>query len=179
MNQVIPFPVRVEKADATASARQTTPAVRTDTVYVLFTSLNDTLAAARAAQPFADAVGVPVTIVHVRAVPFALPVDEPTGISPVETERFMEQLQAAGVNARVRVYLCRDTRRAIPFAFARHSLIVIGGRHKRWPTRAERWRRTLEDAGHFVMFADTCNSSIRREVRPSSHADQPREACCA
>jgi len=36
-------------------------------------------------------------------------------------------LRTEGVNARVRVYLCRDERRTIPFAFKPHSLIVMAG----------------------------------------------------
>ena len=165
----------VEGVEPKAGNRQN-PAVRTDSVYVLVTSIDETLVAVRAARSFADAMGVPVTVVHLRAVPFALPVDQPTGISPVETEAFMARLQAEGANARVRVHLCRDTRRAIPFAFRPHSLIMMGGRHGWWPTRSERSRRALEAAGHFVVLVDTSDASTRREAVPSPQVDEPEEA---
>jgi hypothetical protein len=130
------------------------PAIRTDTVHVVFTSIDDTLAAVRVAGDFARALGVPVTLIHVRTVRYALPVDEPGGMSPVETEAFIEHLRAEDVDIRVRVYLCRDRRPAIPLAFKPHSLIVVAGRRGWWPTESERWRRMLEAAGHFVVFVD-------------------------
>jgi len=87
-------------------------------------------------------------------VPFQLPVDAPDGISPVETDAFVARLQAEGFDVRVRVYLCREERRTISLAFRRHSLVVLAGRRRWWPTLAERWRRWLESAGHFVVFVD-------------------------
>jgi hypothetical protein len=130
------------------------PAIRTDTVYVLFTSIEETLAAVRTAGDFAKALGVPVTVVHFRPVPYPLPVDAPCGVSPVETDAFITRLRAEGADIRVRVYLCRDRRPAIPLAFKPHSLIVVAGRRGWWPTESERWRRMLEAAGHFVVFVD-------------------------
>ena len=130
------------------------PAIRTDTVYVLFTSIDETLAAVRMAGDFARALGVPVTVIHFRTVPYALPVDAPCGMSPVETDAFITRLRAEGADIRVRVYLCRDEQQAIPFAFNRHSLIVIAGRRSWWPGHSEQWRRMLEAAGHFVVFVD-------------------------
>lgn len=140
------------------------PGIRTDTVYVVYTTLEDTLAAARVAGDFAKALEVPVTIIHFRPVPFPLPVDEPTGMSPVETEEFLTCLQAEGLDVRVRVCLCRDARQAIPSAFQSHSLVVVAGRRSWWPTESERWRRTLEAAGHFVVFVD------KSEHKERSHA---------
>jgi hypothetical protein len=130
------------------------PAICTDTVHVVFTSIDDTLAAVRVAGDFAKALGVPVTLIHVRTVCYALPVDAPCGISPVETDAFIERLRAEGLDIRVRVWLCRDRRPAIPLVFKPHSLIVVAGRRGWWPTEPERWRRMLEAAGHFVVFVD-------------------------
>jgi hypothetical protein len=142
-NRRIPVPEHLE------------PAIRTDAVYVLFTSIDETLAAVRMAGDFAKALGVPVTVIHFRTVPYALPVDAPCGMSPVETDAFITRLRAEGADIRVRVYVCRDERQAIPFAFNRHSLIVIAGRRSWWPRHSEQWRRMLEAAGHFVMSVDT------------------------
>ena len=130
------------------------PAIRTDTVHVVFTSIDDTLAAVRVAGDFAKALGVPVTLIHVRTVRYELPVDEPGGMSPVATDAFIGRLRAEGLDMRVRVYLCRDRRPAIRLAFKPHSLIVVAGRRGWWPTESERWRRMLEAAGHFVVFID-------------------------
>jgi len=139
----------------------TGPSIRTDAVYVVFTSIEETLAAVRVAGDFARALGVPVTLVHFRPVPYALPVDQPCGISPVETEAFIARLRVECLDVRVRVWSCRDERRAMRLAFKGHSLIVIAGRRRWWPTRSGRLRRMLEEAGHYVVFADTSEPSLR------------------
>jgi hypothetical protein len=136
-------------------------AIRTDTVYVVFTSIEDTLAAVRVAGDFAKALGVPLTLTHVRTVPFALPLDEPGGVSPIETDLFLRRLRAEGLDMRVHVHLCRDERRAIPLAFKPQSLIVVAGRRRWWPTESARWRRMLAAAGHFVLFVDAAEHGAR------------------
>ena len=143
----------------------TRPAIRTDAVYVVFTSIDETLVAVRVAGDFAKTLGVPVTLVHFRAVPYALPVDEPCGMSPVETDAFLSRLRAGG-SRRPRPCLLVPRRRcrSIPLAFNPHSLIVVAGRRRWWPTESERWRRTLEAAGHFVVFVD------KAEHKERSHA---------
>jgi hypothetical protein len=140
------------------------PAIRTDSVYVVFTSIEDTLAAVHVAGDFAKALGVPVTLIHFRTVHYPLPVDEPTGVSPVETDAFIKRLREEGHDIRVRVCLCRDWRRALPSALMPHSLVVLAGRRAWWPTESERWRRALETAGHFVVFVD------KSEHKEQSHA---------
>jgi hypothetical protein len=75
------------------------------------------------------------------------------------------------VDARVRVYLCRNARRMLPWAFKPRSLIVMAGRHRWWPTEAERWRRALEAGGHAVVFVDTAgHSSHSPELQEASRA---------
>jgi len=130
------------------------PVVRTDAVHVVFTSVDDTLAAVRVAAGIARAMGAPLKVVHFRVVPHPMAVDAPFGVSPIETDEFRERVRAEGVEARVRVYLCRHERRAIPMAFKRRSIVVLAGRRRRWPTTAERLRRRLEAAGHYVVFVD-------------------------
>src|SRR6267142_2494344 len=81
----------------------TAAAIRTDAVYVVFTSIEETLAAVRVAGGFAKALGIPVTLTHFRTEPYALAVDEPCGRSPVETDDFIKRLEAEGVDVCVRV----------------------------------------------------------------------------
>jgi hypothetical protein len=164
MNEIIQLVPPSVKAPDAPLRECGAPAIGTDTVYVAYTSIADTLAAARVAGGFAKALGVPVTIVHLRTVPYPLPIDEPDGISPVETDAFTAQLHAVDADMRVRVYLCRDARRAVPSAFTPHSLIVVAGPRRWWPTRSERWRRALEAAGHFVVVVDPSR------VQETSHA---------
>ena len=155
MNRVIQLPSAMNNSVVRSLERTNSePAIRTDTVYVVFTSIGETLAAMHVAGDFARVLGVPITIVHFRTVPYALPADEPNGLSPAETDAFIERLRDEHEDVRIRVYLCRDERQAVPLAFKPHSLIVIAGRPSYWPTRSERWRRMLEAAGHYVILAN-------------------------
>jgi hypothetical protein len=137
------------------------PALRTDAISVVYTTVDDTLEAARVGAELAKAMGVPLRLVHFRTAPPQVPVDALGGVSPLETDDFIGRLGTLGIDARVRVYLCRDEMSTISFAFREHSMIVIGGRRSWLPTRAERWRHALEGAGHFVVFVD-----------PSEHKEQ-------
>lgn len=128
--------------------------MRLDAVNVVFTTADETLAAVRVASELGRALHVPLTVVHFRKVPYPLNVDAPAGLSPVETDAFVETVRAEGIDARMRVYLCRSDDRALPIAFKRRSVVVIGGRRSWWPTASERMRRRLEAAGHFVVFVD-------------------------
>ena len=164
MAQIIPLESAAAERRHAVAPERSRAAVRTDAVYVVFTSIDDTLAAVRVAHDFANAMAVPLTLIHLRVVPYSLPVDEPTGVSPVETVGFVGRLRAEGFNLRVRVCLCRGERRAIPGAFKPHSLIVMAGRRSWWPTRTERWRRALEAAGHFVVFVDGSEDKERSDA---------------
>jgi hypothetical protein len=121
-------------------------------VYVLFTSIDETLHAVRVARRLARATRGGVTVVHFRPVGFAAPLEEPAGLSPLETDAFKARLEAEDGDLRIRVCLCRDARQAIQSLIPAQSLVVIGGRRRWWSTPSERWRRTLEARGHAVVF---------------------------
>jgi hypothetical protein len=147
-------PPIVEPSNVRRPERQA-PTIRTDAVYVVFTTIDETFAAVRVAGPLAKAMGVPLTLIHFRTVPYPLSVEASAGRSPLETGDFVEQLREEGFDVGVRVYVCQNERQAIPLGFKRHSLIVVAGHRSWWPTQAEQWRRKLEAAGHFVVFVDT------------------------
>jgi hypothetical protein len=165
MNPILQTPSLTVERPVTADVEHDAPSIRTDAIYVVHTSVVETLGAVRVAGNFAKALGVPVTVVHIRAIPYALPIDEPCGISPVATDEFVGCLRAEAPDVRVRTFLCRDRRTAIPAAFKPHSLIVVGGHQRRfWRTDADFWRRALEVAGHFVVFVD------KADHKEKSHA---------
>lgn len=131
--------------------------IRTDGVQVVFTSTMETLAAVRVAARLAHAMSAPITLMHFRTA------------RGQELDAFVSRVRAEGYDLRVREYVCRDERASIPMAFREHSLVVIAGRPGWWPTRAERWRRWLEAAGHYVVFVDVSDSETggvaREELR--------------
>jgi hypothetical protein len=130
--------------------------VRTDAVHIVFTTPEETLEAVRVASALGRAMAVPLTLDHFCPVPYPLAVDEPVGVSPAETEAFLRRVRSEGIDVRVRVHLCRDRERVLASAFNPHSLVVIAGR-RGWWSRAERLRRRLEAAGHFVVFVDAAS----------------------
>jgi hypothetical protein len=127
----------------------------TDAVYVVYTTIPGTLAALRVAGVVSRAMGVPLRLIHFRTVPSPLPVDAPTGLSPIETAEFANQLRAERYDVSLHVYLCRDARAAIATSLRRGSIVAIGGNRSWWPTEGDRWKRWLEAAGHFVLFVDS------------------------
>ena len=157
MNTIIKLPT----APSGKGALRTEPVdtgVRTKGVYVIYTSLEATLAATRAAHDLATAMNVPLTVVPFRPVPYALPLTERTRIPSTETDALADRLRKEGIEAEVRVYLCRSERNAMAMTFAPHSLVVVGGRHAWWPlTRAAGWRRALEAEGHAVVSVDAAH----------------------
>ena len=125
-----------------------------EAVSVVYTGFEETFSAARVGADLARRMGLPLRVVHFRTVPRHSDVDRPPGLSPVETDAFADWLRSEHIEARVRVYLCRDEAKTIQYAFRPRSLVVIGGHHSWFPTRVERWRHALEDAGHFVVLVD-------------------------
>jgi hypothetical protein len=143
------------------STKAVAPAIRTDSVYVVFTTIEGTMAAVRIAYKLGKAMSVPLTLIHFRTVPYRMSVDAPSGLSPIETGTFASHLRVEGFDVQIRVYLCRNEWRAIPLAFKQRSLIVVGGQRRWWGTLSGRWRRKLEAAGHFVVYVDTAAHSAR------------------
>ena len=155
MTEIVELPSAAgRRRDCARPWRLGADAIRTDEIYVLFTSLDETLAAVRVAKRLAAALGSGVTLVHLRAVPWGAPVEAPGGRSPLEADTVVDRLAEEDAGVHVQVYLCRDARRAVSSAFKGRSLIVVGGRRHWWPTRADRWRRTLEAEGHLVLCVD-------------------------
>ncbi len=128
--------------------------VATDRVYLLFTSWTETLSAIPTASRLARALRSRLTVVHVRPVSFGAPLEHPCGLSPIETREFRTRLEAEDDDAEARVCVCRDARAALSTLFGSRSLVVLGRHRRWWPTAADRWRRTLEDAGHLVVVVD-------------------------
>lgn len=146
--------VFAEPREAPAAPWEGRGLVHSADLYVLFTSLDGTLAALRVAGQLAHSLDSTVRLVDFRVIPQGAPVDAPTGRSPIETSGLLDRVRAEGIEVRANVYVCRAAGSAIPRVFKDHSVVLIGGRHHWWRTRADRWRRLLEQRGYFVLFVD-------------------------
>ena len=92
--------------------------VATDRVYLLFTSFEETLAAIPVASRLAQALRSRLMVIHFKPVAFGAPLEDPCGLSPVETNEFRARLEAEQSDAEARVCVCRDARAALATARA-------------------------------------------------------------
>jgi hypothetical protein len=164
VNNIIPF--GAVKPHARPAARQAQPQA-----FVVFTSVDATLDAVRAAHDLARPMGFGVTVVHFRPVSYAVALESPIGTSPAESGEFAERMQSEGVPAEIRVCLCRSEREAAATVIPPQSLVVVGGRRAWWPTPASRWQRMLESLGHRVVLVDGTRD---RRDRPNHQIGQSR-----
>jgi hypothetical protein len=124
-------------------------------VAVVFTSVESTLAALRKAGALADRLNGRITLLVPQVVPFPLPLTSPPVLLDWSERRFHVIASESPVETTVRIYLCRDGLEALRTVLSPHSLVVVGGRKRWWPTAEKRLARQLRRAGHEVIFTET------------------------
>lgn len=140
-------------------------------ITVPYTTPEGTLAALKASAVLARDLQATLGLIITEVVPFRLPLDQPR--VPVEfLKRRQEALVAqAGLQDReisVQICICRDTKEGLGRLLPIPSLIVLGGRRRRWwPTRDQRLERFLGRLGHQVVFVD-CDAEMRAADRQIS-----------
>jgi hypothetical protein len=120
---------------------------------VIFTSLDATVAALKKAGALAESLGARITLVVIQLVPYPLPLTSPPVLLDFQEKRFRDIATAIPVEIRVQLYLCRDVFETLDKVVQPHSLVVIGGRKRWWPTREKRLARKLQSA-HQVIFTE-------------------------
>ena len=123
-------------------------------VFVIFTDAPGTLAALQMAEGLAQKLEAHIRLLMPYEVPYTLPLTKPA----VPVEFVAGQIRDLACNTRLEVaahiYLCRDKRRTLKLLLRPHSLIVVGGKKRWWPTSAQKLARTLQKDGHQVVFAE-------------------------
>src|SRR6266536_2807757 len=120
-------------------------------VAVVFTSAAATIAALRKAGALADRLRARITLVVPQVVPRPLPLESPPVLLDFSEKRFAEIANESSVETIVRLYLCRDQFETLKAVLRPHSLVVIGGRKRWWPTRERYLARRLRREGHDVI----------------------------
>lgn len=127
-------------------------------VNVIFTDVQSTAAALTLAQSFARELGARISLRAAVAVPFQLPLDQP----PVSVaflqdvmRKLVAQLKRETFDPTLHLYLCRDRVWALSQVLKAHSLVVIGGRKRWWPTAETRMASALRAEGHRVILVDS------------------------
>ena len=124
-------------------------------VNVIFTDPQATAAALKTAESFARDLGACIRMRAAIPVPYPLPVDKPP--VPVSfTERLLSDLvchlEQGGLEPTIDLCLCRDRLGTLLRVLRPHSVVVIGGRKRWWPTAETRMAKALRSKGHRVVF---------------------------
>jgi hypothetical protein len=123
-------------------------------VVVLFTTVPGTLLALRRAADLASQLNARIEIIIPEIVPYPLPVDRPPVAPSFLINRYRTIVQQAGIDADIRICLCRERRAALAATLKPGSLIMIGIRPRWWLTKEARLARWLEAQGHRVVVVD-------------------------
>jgi hypothetical protein len=122
-------------------------------VTVLYTTIKGTLEALKTAADLAEGLGARIRLLVPQVVPYPLPIDEP----PVVTRRLARQFRTLALDSRIptriEIRLCRDRWEMLEHSLRPGSLVVLGGRHRWWPTPERRLAKKLTERGHQVAFA--------------------------
>ncbi len=121
---------------------------------VVFTSYKATLAALKEAGNLAKRLGGHITLLVPQVVPILLPLTRPPVLLSWTKRRLRAMASQSPVDITVRLILCRDRWKTLAAVLKPHSLVMVGGRHRWWPTSATRLTRRLHDAGHEVIFTE-------------------------
>jgi len=124
------------------------------TISVVFTTVEATLAALRKAATLAAKMRARIALLVPQIVPYPLPLTSPPILLDFNERRFRVMAEQAAVETSVRLYLCRDRRDMLKTALQSHSVVVLAGPKRWWPTSETLLARALRNAGHEVVFEE-------------------------
>ena len=123
-------------------------------VHVVYTSVAPTLSALRRAGELANQLGAHITLLVPQVVPWPLPLESPPVLLDWNERRFNVIARESPVETAVLLYLCRDHTETLLKVLAPHSVVVLGGPKRWWPSPERRLARRLRNAGHAVVFEE-------------------------
>ncbi len=124
-------------------------------VTVVFTTPKGTQAALRKAGSLAKGLGARIRLVSAFEVPLHFPLDKPPVRIEVLEQRHVNMVKESGVEAEeveINLFLCPDQIACLKDTLNEHSLVVVGGRPRRWWNKARRVERWLRRMGKQVVF---------------------------
>jgi hypothetical protein len=125
-------------------------------VYVLATTADGTRAALMAAGAHARDLEARIVLLVPHVVPYAQALEHPADSVGFVAERFCALALELGLEATIRVCLCRPQHAALAPLIPQDAVILVGGRTRRWwSTREQHLARALIHTGHRVLFVQT------------------------
>ena len=140
--QLVSAPARVERPPSHDARERLT-------ISVIFTSVEATLCALRKAAGLASRLHATIVLLVPQIVPYPLPLSSPPVLLDFNERRFRLIAEESTVETSVRLYLCRDLHETLRNILPRHSLIVLAGPKRWWPTAESRLARGL---GRYPFF---------------------------
>ena len=129
---------------------------RPSTIHVLATTPLDTRAALTTASRLAGGPGAMLRVIVPEIVSdgwnAAIPANDPNSVA----EAYRTMVSRMGIVADVRLCVCRRKSDVYQMLLPQRSVIVMGGRRRRWPwsNATDRTARTLENLGHHVFVVE-------------------------
>src|SRR5713226_9024164 len=96
-------------------------------VNVIFTTVEETLAALRRAGQLAHGLRATIQVLVAQVVPYPLPLESPPVAAEFTARKFHTMVDGESVATRVNIIFCRDKDAALQDTLADGSLVVIGG----------------------------------------------------
>jgi hypothetical protein len=126
-------------------------------IFVIFTSNDQTLRALDKAAEIAKALHLSIVMVAAQSVPFPLPLDEPPLPIKFIVKRFEELADRFPEDVEIRVYLCRNSIEIFKQILRADCPAVIGFKKRRWLRFSweEKIARTLRRAGFCLITVET------------------------
>ena len=124
-------------------------------ISVVFTSAEVTQTALRMASALAGKLQARITLIVPEVVSYQLPLHQPPVVHDWNVKRFQALAAESPVETSVRFYLCRDRDETLARELKPHSLVVVGGKKRWWPTAESRLASRLRKLGHEVILAET------------------------
>jgi hypothetical protein len=123
-------------------------------VFVVFTNSSGTVAALQLADRLAKKLEARLRLLMLYEVPYTLPLTKPAVPVGFLEDQLRALASAVPMEIAAHVYLCRDKWRTLPLVLRPHSLVIVGGKRRWWPTPEQRLARALTRNGHQVVFAE-------------------------
>lgn len=133
-------------------------------VNVVRTDDSGTQAALNEAAALARGLDARIRLIAPIAVPYRQPLETPPVPASFYESKLGEAARRVGVDARVEIYLCRDTDALLSAVLPHRAVVVLGGRRRWWPTREEALARRLRRLGHEVIFVDSAKGKAESTV---------------
>jgi len=124
-------------------------------VYVVATTGEGTQCALLAAQRLAAGLDARIIILVPHVVSYVVPLESPNEDPTVLIDEYRALAARAGVDASVRLCLCRRPIDVFKTLLSERSTIVLGGHRGRWwPSAAQRMAHELRREGYDIVFVE-------------------------